>query len=86
MRGGSYFWPRVSPDGDAGVVGDAARHDGLGPLDDALVLRRPGDAGASCGHTSRHCGMNASSGILTSALSFAPFYQHQDIKSKSLTS
>lgn len=54
MRGWSYFWASVSPDGDAGVVGDAARHDGLRPLDDALVLGRLGDAGASCGHTSRH--------------------------------
>lgn len=43
--------PCASPDSDAGVVGHAARHDGLGPLDDALVLRRLGDAGACCGHT-----------------------------------
>lgn len=53
MAGRDYFWASVSPDGDAGVVGDAARHDGLRPLDDALVLWRLGDAGASCGHTKR---------------------------------
>lgn len=59
-RTGAVSGPRVSPDGDAGVVGDAARHDGLRPLDDALVLRRLGDAGASCRHTSSHGGMSAS--------------------------
>lgn len=33
------------PDGHAGVMGRSAHHGGLGTLDDALVLGRPGDAG-----------------------------------------
>lgn len=44
---------RVSPasvfllDGDAGVMRDPAGHEGFSSFDDALVLRRGGDAGTS---------------------------------------
>lgn len=45
---------RGLPDTDAGVMGHAAGHRGLGAFDDALVLRRFGDAGARCGHRWLH--------------------------------
>lgn len=36
------------PHCDAGIVGHTTGHDSFGPLDDALVLWRLGDACASC--------------------------------------
>lgn len=54
MRACGALYPRLqtqgSPDGDAGITGDAAGHHSLGAFDDTLVLWRFGDAGARCGH------------------------------------
>lgn len=35
------------PDGNTGVMGDPAGHEGFSSFDDALVLRRRGDPGPS---------------------------------------
>lgn len=50
--GALYFYLKTqgSPDGDAGITGDATGHHSLGAFDDTLVLWRFGDAGARCRH------------------------------------